>query len=264
MSPTIRNLLASLLIAAVAPMGLAVLDLEQPAYAKDGGGKGGGNGGGNGGGKGGGNGGNGGGNGGGNAGGQGDHGNKAGGNAKGHSKAAKAGTEDGEEQGMKPNELGKLNGVLHASDTAVQNASPSSPLGMARQFGEALAGFLGVDDEGTTEGEGDEVADETTIDNLGGMMAGMTNKTVTGDQVQAVADKVGVPTTDAAPADDTTGDTADEAGPALDQETADAIAAAANNSTNGTIGDDTDGDDDTSGDDTADAGDTGGEETATN
>ena len=67
MNPTIRNLLASLLIAAVAPMGLAALDLEQSAYAKNGGGKGGGNGGGggnNGGGKGGGNGdGNGGGNG---------------------------------------------------------------------------------------------------------------------------------------------------------------------------------------------------------
>ena len=181
MSPTIRNLLTSLLIAAVAPMAMAALDLEQAAYAGNGngGGKGGGNGGGNGGGKGGG------------------HGNK-GDTAKAEAKAAKTKTdEESDGEGLKPNELGKLNGVLHASPNAIAHANENSPIGTARAFGEALAGFLGLGDEettdeGTTEGEGDAVADDETtdIDQLGEMMAKMTNKPVTADQVQAVADKL--------------------------------------------------------------------------
>lgn len=269
MSPTIRTLLASFLIAAVAPMGLAALDLEQSAYAKNGGGNGGGNGGSNGGGKGGGN-----------AGGHGDHGNKgANASAKGQAKAAKADTEDGEGEGLSPNELGKLNGVMHASPNAIAHANENSPIGTARAFGEALAGFLGLSDEDTTEGEGDEVADETdqvTTDDLADMMANMTNKPVTADQVQAVAEKVGVETTDEAPTDETTGDeTTDdqisedptegegEGTPALDQATAQEIA----DKTNDIHGFDTDTEgDSTEGDDTADAGDTGdtGEETVTN
>jgi len=48
MSPTIRTLLTSVMIAAVAPIGLAALDLEQAAFAGNGNGNGGGNGGGNG------------------------------------------------------------------------------------------------------------------------------------------------------------------------------------------------------------------------
>ena len=45
MTPTIRTLLTSLMIAAVAPIGLAALDLEQSAFAKNGNGGGNGNGG---------------------------------------------------------------------------------------------------------------------------------------------------------------------------------------------------------------------------
>ena len=41
MTPTIRTLLTSFLIAAVAPVGMAVLDLETPAFAKNNGGNGG-------------------------------------------------------------------------------------------------------------------------------------------------------------------------------------------------------------------------------
>ncbi len=287
MRQTIRTLLTSFLIAAVAPMGLAALDLEQPAYAKNG------NGGGNGGGK---VGGNGGGNGGGQAG---EHGNKGGSaSAKGQAKAAKTGTEDGEGEGLKPNQLGKLNGVLHASPNAIAHASENSPIGTAREFGEALAGFLGLGDEDTTEGEGDEVADdgtdEPTIDELGEMMANMTNKPVTADQVQAVADKVGIETTDEAPTDEaptdeastdeaSTDETTDEQAseepsegeesPALDQATAQEIADEANEIHGFDNGDETSGDDTGSGD-TADAGDTSddtgdttgdaGEETVTN
>ena len=142
MNPTIRTLLTSLMIAAVAPIGLAALDLEQAAFAKNG------NGGGNGGGKGGGN-------------GNGGHGNgkssEAHGNAKAEAKAAKAAAkavEDGEEsEGLAPNELGKLNGVLHASPNAIAHASANSPSGTAREFKEALAGFLDSAEETPDEGE---------------------------------------------------------------------------------------------------------------
>jgi hypothetical protein len=266
MSPTIRTLLTSLMIAAVAPIGLAALDLEQAAYAGNGNGNGGGNGGGHGGG---------------NGGGHGksseDHGN-----AKGQAKTSDVAATDGEEtegEGLAPNELGKLNGVLHASPNAIAHASESSPIGTAREFGEALAGFLDsaeTPEEGEAPAEGEETADEDTaptIDELGEMMARMTNKPVTADQVQAVAEKVGIETTDEAPTDeDTTGEetaegtTEDPAAgdepPALDQATAQGIADKANEIHGFDTGDDT-GDDATDDGDTADAGDTD-DETVTN
>jgi hypothetical protein len=280
MTPTIRTLVASLMIAAVTPIGLAALDLEQAAFAKNGngGGNGGGHGGGNGGGKGGGNGG---GNG---------HGksSEAHGNAKAEAKATKAAkaeaAEDGQSddgEGLAPNQLGKLNGVLHASPNAIAHASANSPIGTARAFGEALAGFLDSAEETPAEGEapaeGEDTAEDEapTIDDLAEMMAHMTNKPVTADQVQAVAEKVGIETTDEAPtdqdttdedqtADETTDDpTADDKPAALDQATAQEIA----DKTNEIHGFDT-GDDATDGEDTADAGDTEtgdtGDETVTN
>ncbi len=174
MTPSLRTLLASFLIAAVAPIGLAALDLEQPAFANNG------NGGGNGGGHGGGNG--------------GGHGH---GHDNGHAKKADAAAETDTEivadeevsDGLAPNEMGKLNGVMNADLQAIGNASINSPLGMAREFGEALSDFLDAsEDEGETEEEADE--DPVTVDELGELMAGMTNKFVTPEQVQAVADKV--------------------------------------------------------------------------
>ena len=39
MNPSLRYMIASLLIAAVAPIGMAALDLEQPAFAKNGNGE---------------------------------------------------------------------------------------------------------------------------------------------------------------------------------------------------------------------------------
>ena len=265
MRPTIRVLLTSFLIAAVAPMGLAVL-LDQPAYAKNGGGKGGGGGGkggDNGGGKGGG-----GGHGGG-KGGQSNNGSKSGGNpnAKGQSKTAKADTvktkDTLEGLGMAPNELGKLNGVLNASPNALMNASPSSPKGIARQFGATLAGMLS--DETPTPEE-----QQAAMDQLGAMMADMTNKPVTGDQVQAVAGRFDIETTDET-ADTTTTEgeqtttEGEQTTAALDQETADAIAAKANEIHGFATGDETAGDetagDETAGDETA-GDETAGDETA--
>jgi hypothetical protein len=264
MSPTIRTLLTSFLIAAVAPVGLAALDLEQPAFAGNGNGNGGGNGGGHGGGNGGGNGG----------GHSGDHAKSEDhGNATGHAKSADVDApsdDDGESDGLAPNELGKLNGVLHASPNAIAHANANSPIGTAREFGEALAGFLDSTPPAEGETEGEDVAEDEapTIDDLGAMMANMTNKPVTADQVQAVADKLGIKTTDEAPEDGAPGDetaddqasedpTAGEEPPALDQETAQEIADKANE-IHGFSDDTTD-----DGDETADAGDTT-DETATN
>src|SRR4029453_15991004 len=198
MNPTIRTLVTSFMIAAVAPIALAALDLEQAAFAKNGngGGNGGGHGGGNGGGHGGGN----------------SHGKSS--EAKADAKAAKADAkavndEETEGEGLAPNELGKLNGVLHASPNAIAHASANSPIGTAREFGEALAGFLDSAEEPTegeapAEGEEGTTEEDTapTIHALGEMRARMTNKPVTADQVQAVADKLGIETTDEAPADE--------------------------------------------------------------
>ena len=181
---------------------------------------------------------------------------------------------------MAPNELGKLNGVLHASPNAIAHASANSPIGTAREFGEALAGFLDLaetPEEGEAPAEGEEATTEDeapTIDELGEMMARMTNKPVTADQVQAVAEKLGIETTDEAPADegttdedqaaeDTTDDpTAGDEPAALDQATAQEIADKANEIHGFDTGDDTADDGDTPDDDTADAGDT--DETVTN
>lgn len=202
MSPTFRYLMSSVLIAAAMPIGLAVLDLEQPAFAKNG------NGGGNGGGHGGG----------GNGHGGGNDGGGGHGNANGHAKQAAA--DDGvsggtahkpakaelqadledddapEDDGsLAPSALGKLNGVLHASPQAIANASINSPIGKARAFGAALADFVGAADEDGEE-DGDEVdgdeadADPISVEDLGALMAGMTNKPVTAAQVEAVADRL--------------------------------------------------------------------------
>lgn len=252
MTPTIRTLLTSFLIAAVAPVGMAVLDLETPAFANNAGGNGGGHGGGNGHG--------------------GDHGNS--GN---HGDRAKSNdttddtdvTEDttDEDDGLAPNQLGKLNGVLHASPNAIAHASLNSPIGTARAFGEALGGFLGqTATADATTGE-DTTTPQVTIEDLGAMMAKMTNKPVTAEQVEAVANKLGIETAPDTTGDQTTQDTTSDTtsdtttdttsddqtntAPQLDKATAQAIADSANAIHEGTA------DSDTADSDTADTGDTG-------
>ncbi|HEY3147668.1 MAG TPA: hypothetical protein VGJ75_15025 [Dongiaceae bacterium] len=263
MTPTIRTFLTSFMIAAVAPVGMAVLDLETPAFAKNNGGNGGGNGNGHG----------------------GDHGNSSHGNSGNHGNTKSADTtadsdtdsvadaDDTTDDGLAPNKLGKLNGVLHASPNAIAHASVNSPIGTARAFGAALGGFLGqTTTDDTTTGEdatADDQTDPVTVDDLGAMMAKMTNKPVTADQVEAVANKLGIETEEDTTGDDTTGDdttqdaaaddqTGDEgAAPKLDGATAQAIADKANEIHGFT--DDTADDGDTAGDqddDTASDGDT--------
>src|SRR5262249_36242842 len=107
---------------------------------------------------------------------------------------------------------------------AIAHASANSPKGIAREFGDALANFL--DSKNTTPQSPTEETDQVTTDQLGEMMARMTNKPVTADQVQAVADKLGIATTDEAPTADA--QAPEGAAPALDQETAQEIADKAN------------------------------------
>ncbi|HET6159489.1 MAG TPA: hypothetical protein VFE34_14180 [Dongiaceae bacterium] len=165
---------------------------------------------------------------------------------------------------MAPNELGKLNGVLHASSNAIAHANANSPIGTAREFGEALAGFLGdqTTEETTTEDTTEPAPEPVTVQQLGAMMANMTNKPVTAEQVQAVADKLGIESEESedATAEDQAAEEpsdTDEA-PKLDEATAQAIADEANRIHGSTEGDDTADDGDT-----ADAGDTT-DETVTN
>ncbi len=186
---SLRPFILATLIGSLAPLPLAMLDLEQAAHAKNnGGGNGGGNGGAHGGGNGGGHG----------NGGSHGNGNSGGGNGAQASNAdATTGTTDvkahkptktelADDPSLSPDALGKLNGVLHASPQAIANASPNSPLGMARELAEALGGFL---DPEAAPGE-DPEAEPITVADLGALMAGMTNKPVTAAQVEAVVDRL--------------------------------------------------------------------------
>jgi hypothetical protein len=139
---------------------------------------------------------------------------------------------------LAPSALGKLNGVLHASPNAIAHANINSPIGTAKAFGEALAGLLGGEDTTNEEEATEEDSEPVTVDQLGEMMANMTNKPVTAAQVEAVAAKVGIETeedADEATGDETaTDDTAadepsdEDQAPKLDEATAEAIANKAN------------------------------------
>ncbi len=241
---------------------VSALPLADVAFAEKGGnGKGGG-------------GGNGGGHGGGNGGGQGHGGGNAGGNGQGHGQSgsgnsAKAGpsgeasddqtadvdgdaTDDGS---LNPNNLGKLNGFFHASPNALANASPNSAIGKISQtFRDALSDFAAANqDDGSTDGSGDGTGTGETpptgpsVEDLGAILAGATNKPVTGAQVEAIIDRLA----EQNPDDDALNELADNP----DDETAQDIADAANAAKSGEpveeTGDGTDGSTDTSTDGTS-------------
>jgi hypothetical protein len=119
------------------------------------------------------------------------------GNAKGHSQGLDVGddvqeakappgksklTEDDEDT-LHANELGRLNGFMHASPQALANASPKSAIGkIAKEYRDALLGFTGT---------GEEVPDEAiTEDDLAGILAEAANKPLTGEQVVAIHEKL--------------------------------------------------------------------------
>jgi hypothetical protein len=264
---------------------ISAVPFADHAFADKGGnGNGGGHGGGNGGGHGGGNGGGHGG------GGNGNGGNgNGGGNTNGHShdgagNSAKAGaTDDSDTDGsdtddsdtassddtttddgsMKANKLGKLNGFFHASPNALANASPNSSIGkISKTFRDALSAFAEANAEPTdtdteTGTEGDAEATPPTgptVEDLGAILAGATNKKVTATQVNAIIDRLA----EQNPDDDALNHFADSVDDSTAQDIADAANAAKSGETvdgsdEDTAGTDT-GTDTSSGDTTGDGG----------
>ena len=125
-------------------------------------------------------------------------------------------TDDGS---MAPSKLGKLNGFFHASPNGLANASPNSSIGrISHTFKEALSDFAAASqtpaDPNATPPSG------PSVDDLGAILAGATNKQVTAAQVQAIVDRLAEQNPD-------DGSLSDFAG-SLDDQTAQDIADAAN------------------------------------
>jgi len=145
--------------------------------------------------------------------GNGNSGGNSGGNASGHSAdqgekngqqkngssddagpGSTADTDDGDPS-LSAHGLGKLNGFFHASDSALEHASPNSPLGKISQtFAGALSAFAAANASGNsgdgTAGESSPTPPAPTVEDLGAILAGATNKPVTAAQVQAIADRL--------------------------------------------------------------------------
>jgi hypothetical protein len=248
-----RAALTTLLIG-IGGAAIATLPLGDSAFAGNGNGNGGGHGhdgghgGGNSGGHGGGNGGgHGGGNGGGNGNGAGGKGSGQGAGGKsqsrshdGSGKSAKTGRpgDDGtmaadstgddmsasDDQSMSPHNLGKLNGFFHASSTALAQASPNSAIGrISHGFKSAVSDFAKANN---TEQDPDNANAAPpagpSVDDLGGILARATNKTVTATQVKAIIDRLA----EQNPADQSLNDFAASVDNATVQDIADAANAA--------------------------------------
>jgi hypothetical protein len=245
-----RAALTTLLIG-IGGAAIATLPLGDPAFAGNGNGNGGGHGhdgghggGGNSGGHGGGNGGHGGGNGGGNGAGGKESGQGASGNTQsrshdGSGKGAKAGqpgddamaadsigddTSASDDQSMSPRNLGKLNGFFHASSTALAQASPNSAIGrISHGFKSAVSDFAKANNtEQDPNNPNAAPPAGLSVDDLGGILARATNKTVTGTQVKAIVDRLA----EQNPDDQSLNDFADSMDDATSQDIADAANAA--------------------------------------
>jgi hypothetical protein len=207
--------------------------------------------------------------GGGNGGGQGHGGGQGGSGGPGNSdKAGKGSTDDtadtaddssSDDDSLTAHGLGKLNGFFHASPNALANASPNSSIGrISHTFKDALSDFAAANEStDDTTGTTDTTADGTTpptgpsVNDLGAILAGATNKTVTASQVKAIIDRLA----EQNPDDTSLGGLADSVDDATCQDIADAA--------NGTKSDETTSDDstddgtDTSADTSSDGTDTG-------
>ncbi|MET0527122.1 MAG: hypothetical protein ABW003_02035 [Microvirga sp.] len=86
--------------------------------------------------------------------------------------------------------FGKLNGFMHASSTALANASVKSPLGaIAQTYAGALASYLSVDQTKATP-EQIETAQEK-LESAALILGGIANKPVSNDVVAAVNSRLG-------------------------------------------------------------------------
>jgi len=176
-----------------------------------------------------------------------------------------SGTDDGDtsttagsdDDSMSPHGLGKLNGFFHASPQALANASPSSSIGrISKTFAGALAAYDEAQVAAQQSPDGTTTSDGTTptgptLSDLGAILAGATNKTVTAGQVKAIVDRLA----EANPTDSALGDFAANATTEDCQKIADAANAAHAGSTTST--------DDTSTDDTSTGDTSSGDTTVT-
>jgi hypothetical protein len=157
------------------------------------------------------------------------------------SRTASSGDSTDDDGSLKADRLGKLNGFFHASPDALANASPTSSIGKISQtFKGALSEFAAANqieaEPGTETGP--------TVGDLGAILAGATNKKVTGTQVKAIVDRLA----EQNPDDAALNDLADN----LDDATSQDIADAANAAKSGAMTDAADDDTDTSSGETVD------------
>ncbi|WP_448953000.1 hypothetical protein [Labrys neptuniae] len=112
----------------------------------------------------------------------GGHGNGNGnGNGSSHSARTSDGDNDqGSGSGLSANHLGKLNGFLHASPSALKHASPKSAIGKVVAYGGLLDGFL-TPEQGKTP---------PTLAQLAAALAAATNKPLTPAVIKAVNAKL--------------------------------------------------------------------------
>jgi hypothetical protein len=83
---------------------------------------------------------------------------------------------------LHPNNLGRLNGFMHASPQALANASPNSAVGvLSKTYKDALAGYLGL-------GEDEDVV--VTEDDLAAILARAANKPLSPEQIDAINEKL--------------------------------------------------------------------------
>jgi hypothetical protein len=202
-------------------------------------------------------------------GGHGDHGGNGGGNGNGnghganHGPGPQHGSDDnsaasgnaGANTGTSPDTsddgaslsahgLGKLNGFFHASPQALANASPNSSIGRVSQtFEAALSAYAEAQADQQQQQPGQDgstpptppTATSPTVDDLGAILAGATNKPVTATQVQAIAARLAA----LHPADTALAHFAANADEATCQEIADAANAAKGNAGDTTTDDTT-------------------------
>ena len=127
----------------------------------------------------------------------------------------------GDDSSLSPDGLGKLNGFFHASPNALAHASPKSSIGqVATAFRDALSAYAAANEPPSDPNN--PPAAGPSVDDLGGILAGATNKTVTAAQVRAIAQRLA----ELNPDDTGLGDFAANADDATCQDIADAANAA--------------------------------------
>jgi hypothetical protein len=97
--------------------------------------------------------------------------------------------------------LGKLNGFLHASTTALKHTSPNSAIGrLSKTYADQLASYLSGSMTDPTTGQ--LGISEITLDQMAETLAGATNKPLTADALNAIHARLAEINPDLAPITD--------------------------------------------------------------